>query len=111
MQLRVNTILIHQPDTTRNFVPVSIHSHVQGPVLAEGEASLRLVHLHGGAASIQQDSINAAWLNVHAGQQGFKLTESAKQWFHATAGDRIREHNSMSMHMVEKYINNTNEYK
>ncbi|KAG7235185.1 hypothetical protein INR49_003096 [Caranx melampygus] len=36
-----------------------------GSVFADGEASLRLIHLHGGAASIQQDSINAAWLNVH----------------------------------------------
>ena len=87
-----------------NLLPLCIHSHIQGPVLAEGEASLRLIHLHGGAASIQQDSINAAWLNVHVRQQGFKLTESAKQWFHTTAGERIRERNHAIRHNVYQYI-------
>ena len=74
-----------------NLLPVSIHSHIQGPILAEGEASLRLIQLHGGTASVQQDSINAAWLNVHVRQQGFELTEPAEQWFHTTTGKRIRE--------------------
>lgn len=74
------------PNTTGKALPVSIHSHVQGPVLAEGEASLRLIQLNGGAASVQQDGINAAWLNVHVRQQGFKLTEPAEQRLHMTAG-------------------------
>lgn len=74
------------PNTTGKALPLSIHSHVQGPVLAEGEASLRLVQLHGGTASIQQDGINAAWLNVRVRQQGVELTEPAEQRLHATAG-------------------------
>lgn len=74
-----------------NLLPFSIHSHIQGPILAEWEASLCLIHLHGGASSIQQDSINAAWLNVHVWQQGFKLAESAKQWFHTTTEERMEE--------------------
>lgn len=85
-----------------NLLPLSIHSHIQGPVFAEGEASPRLIHLHGGAAGIQQDSINAAWLNVHVRQQGFKLTESAKQRFHTTAEEKIRESNSAIRYL---YIN------
>lgn len=85
-----------------NLLPLSIHSHIQGPVFAEGEASLRLIHLHGGTASIQQNSINAAWLNVHVRQQGFKLAKSAKQWFHTTTEERIVQWDiCISMHMVQ----------
>lgn len=74
-----------------NLLPLSIHSHIQGPILAEREASHCLIHLHGGTAGVQQNSINAAWLNVHVRQQGLKLAESAKQWFHTTTGERIRK--------------------
>lgn len=76
-----------------NLLPLSIHSHIQRPILAEGEASLSLIHLHGGTASVQQDSINASWLNVHIRQQGLQLAESANNWFDATTGERIRERN------------------
>lgn len=48
-----------------NLLPLSIHSHIQGPILAEGESSFCQIHLHGGAASIKEDSVNAAWLYVH----------------------------------------------
>lgn len=89
------------------LLPLSIHSHIQGPVFADGEASLRLIHLHGGAAGIQQDSINAAWLNVHVRQQGFKLAESAKQWFHTTTEQRMRESNSAIRHLYMKAYGTT----
>lgn len=61
-----------------DLLPLSIHSHIQGPIFAEGEASLCQIHLHGGAASIQQDSINAPWLYVHVRQHDFELAESSK---------------------------------
>lgn len=92
-------MFIHTYCILQNLLPLSIHPHVQGPVLTEGEASLRLVHLHGGAAGVQQDSVDAAWLNVHVGQQGFKLAESAEQRFHTTTGERIRERNGRIIHL------------
>lgn len=74
-----------------NLLPLSIHSHIQRPILAEGEASFSLIHLHWGTASIQQNSINAAWPNIHIRQQGLQLAESAKDWFDTTTGERIRK--------------------
>lgn len=82
--LIIQHITISQPMYVSNLLPVSIHSHIQWSIFAQGEASFCLIHLHGGTASIQQDSINAAWLNVHVWQQVFKLTEPAKHWFHMT---------------------------
>lgn len=67
------------------MLPVCIHPHVQGPVLTDGEASVRLVHLHGGAASIQQDGVEAARLDVPVRQQGLELTEPAKKRLHTAA--------------------------
>lgn len=35
------------------LLPISVHPHIQGTVLAERESSVSLVHLHGGAAGVQ----------------------------------------------------------
>lgn len=35
------------------LLPISVHPHIQGTVLAERESSFSLVHLHGGAAGVQ----------------------------------------------------------
>lgn len=85
------------------MLPLSIHSHIQWPILAEGESSFCLIHLHGGAASIQEDSINAAWPYVHVRQQDFKLAESAKQWFNTTTEERM-EGKKMNMAIRHLYI-------
>lgn len=79
-----------QPLHVADVLPLCVHPHVQGPIFAEGEASLCLIHLHGGTASVQQDRINAAWLHLQATRRSFKLTKAAQQWFHAASGEEIK---------------------
>lgn len=69
-------------------LPLSVHPHVQGSVLAEGESSMGLIHLHGGAAGVQQDGVHAGRLHVDPRQQRLQLAEPAQQRFHPAAGER-----------------------
>lgn len=70
------------------LLPLSVHPHVQGSVLAEGEPSIALVHLHGGAAGVQQDGVHAARLHVHLRHQRLQLAEAAQQRLHLAAGEQ-----------------------
>lgn len=69
----------------QSITPVSVHSHIERPVLAEGKSPFCLIHLHGGAASVQEDGVDTAGLHVQVGQQDFQLTETAEHRRHATA--------------------------
>lgn len=69
-------------------LPLSVHPHVQGSVLAEGESSVGLIHLHGGAAGVHQDGVHAARLHIDLRQQRLQLAEPAQQRFHPAAGEK-----------------------
>lgn len=70
------------------MAPVSIHSHVQRSVLAEREASVCRVHLHGRAASVQQGGVHAPILQAKPSQQLFQLTEASKHRPHLASTEK-----------------------
>lgn len=81
----------------QSITPVSVHSHIERPVLAEGKSPFCLVHLHGGAASVQEDGVDAAWLHVQVWQQDFQLTETAEHRRHATAAGKMSRSQEVSL--------------
>lgn len=80
---------IRRSAALHSILPLPIHPHVKRPILAEGKSSFRLVHLHGRAASVQEDGVDAARLHLQIQQQDVQLAETAEQWLHATPGGRI----------------------
>lgn len=81
----------------QSITPVSVHSHIKRPVLAEGKSPFCLVHLHGGAASVQEDSVDTAWLHLQVWQQDFQLTETAEQRRHTTTAGRMSRSREFSL--------------
>lgn len=82
---------------SQSITPISVHSHVKRPVLAEGKSPFCLVHLHGGAASVQEDSVDAAWLHVQAWQQDLQLAETAQHRRHAAAAGKMSRSREFSL--------------
>lgn len=87
--MTITTIKEKWTSVLQSITPVSVHSHVERAVLAEGKSPFCLVHLHGGAASVQEDSVDAAWLHLQVWQQDFQLAETAEQRRHATAAGKM----------------------